>query len=215
MQDLLAQPDEADEGEEGEGDHGAALQDVRQDVLRAEHVDGEGEDGGDGAGEEGPVDPAGGERHHAQPGHGHQRVVQPELDGPAHGAQQAREHQPQRDPLRHVGRVDRREGEAVVAELAELLLAVPEPLDEALLVDELDRAGADAGVEERAVRRALAPAHPADVIVAGRLHHLLHGGGGGGAPDTRHQALDFTSHQSPVTGLPTPATSPWWPFTAL
>ena len=82
MQDLLPQPDEADEGQQGEAHHGAALQDVRQDVLRAEHVDGQGEDGGDRPREESPVDPAGGERDHPQPGNGHQRVVEPELDSP-------------------------------------------------------------------------------------------------------------------------------------
>ena len=36
-------------------------------------------------------------------------------------------------PLGHVGRVDRREGEAVAAQLAKLLLGVPQPLEEAVL----------------------------------------------------------------------------------
>ena len=65
--------------------------------------------------------------------------------------------------LWHVRRVDWSEGETIVTELTEFLLAVLEPLDETLLVDELDGAGADAGVEQRPVRRALAPAHAADV----------------------------------------------------
>ena len=58
VQDLLAQPDESDEGDEGEGDDGAALQDVRRDVLGGEDVEGQREDGGDRAGEERPVYPA-------------------------------------------------------------------------------------------------------------------------------------------------------------
>jgi hypothetical protein len=40
---------------------------------------------------------------------------------------------------------------------------VPEPLYEALLVDELDAACADAGVEQWLVRATLTPAHPAYV----------------------------------------------------
>ena len=41
--------------------------------------------------------------------------------------------------------------------------AVPEPLQKALLVYELDAAGADAGMEERSVGRTLAPTNPTDV----------------------------------------------------
>jgi len=74
--------------------------------------------------------------------------VQPELDRPADGADQAGEDEAQGDPLGHVRRVDRGEGEPVVAQLAELFLAVPEPLNKAVLVDELDGTGAYTGVEE-------------------------------------------------------------------
>ena len=51
----------------------------------------------------------------------------------------------------------------MVAELAELFLGVAEPLEEALLVDELDGARADARVEQRALRRALAAANAANI----------------------------------------------------
>jgi len=74
--------------------------------------------------------------------------VQPELDRPANGADQAGEDEAQGNSLRHVWRVDRGEGEPVVAQLAEFFLAVPEPLNKAVLVDELDGTGAYTGVEE-------------------------------------------------------------------
>ena len=51
--------------------------------------------------------------------------MKPELDGPAHGAQQAGEHEAEGNPLGHVRGVDGGEREAVVAQLAELFLAVP------------------------------------------------------------------------------------------
>ncbi len=47
----------------------------------------------------------------------------------------------------------------MVAQLAELLLGVPQPLEEALLVDVLDGPGADARVEEGTVGGGLATAH--------------------------------------------------------
>ena len=40
----------------------------------------------------------------------------------------------------------------MVAELAELLFGVSEPLEETFLVDEFDGPGADAGVEEGPIR---------------------------------------------------------------
>ena len=43
------------------------------------------------------------------------------------------------------------------------IMDVPEPLEEAVLVDELDGAGADAGVEEGPVGGPLAAAHAANV----------------------------------------------------
>ena len=49
------------------------------------------------------------------------------------------------------------------AEFAVLLLGVPKPLQQTVLVDELDGAGADAGVEQRPLERGRAPAHPAYV----------------------------------------------------
>ena len=124
MENLFPKPDQANEGQEGEGDHCTALEDVCQHIIGAEHIDGQGEDGGDWASEQGPVDPAGGERDHAQPGHRHQGVVKPELDRPDHSAEEAGHDQQHRDPLRHVRGVDGGEREPVVAELAELLLAV-------------------------------------------------------------------------------------------
>ena len=89
--------------------------------------------------------------------------MQPEADGVRHRAQKAAEDDAEGQPLRHVGRVDGREGEAVAAELAKLLLGVPQPLEEAVLVDELDGAGADAGVEEGPLGGALAPTHATNV----------------------------------------------------
>jgi hypothetical protein len=52
----------------------------------------------------------------------------------------------------------------VAAELAELLLGVPQPLHEAVLMDPLDAARADARMEERSVGGGFAPAHPTDVF---------------------------------------------------
>ena len=84
MLDLLPQPHQPYECQQHEGDHSKALLHVSQDVLRAEHVDGETQDGGDRASKEGAVDPAGCEWHHTQPSHGHQGVVHPHLKGPPH-----------------------------------------------------------------------------------------------------------------------------------
>ena len=110
--------------------------------------------------------PAGGQGHDAEPGDGDDGVVQPEADGVRHRAQEAAEDDAERQPLGHVGRVDGREGEAVAAELAELLLGVPQPLQQAVLVDELDGARADARVEEGPLGGPLAPAHAANVPAA-------------------------------------------------
>ena len=107
--------------------------------------------------------PAGGQGHDAEPGDGDDGVVQPEADGVRHRAQEAAEDDAEGQPLGHVGRVDGREGEAVAAQLAELLLGVPQPLQQAVLVDELDGAGADAGVEEGPVGSPLAATHAANV----------------------------------------------------
>merc|ERR1719234_2129980 len=102
MKNLLPQPNQADESQQGESYNGTALQDVRHDVLRAEHVDGEAEDGGDTAGEESPVDPAGGKGNNTQPGNSNQGVVKPELNRPAHGPHQPRENEAKGDPLGHI-----------------------------------------------------------------------------------------------------------------
>ena len=51
----------------------------------------------------------------------------------------------------------------MAAELAELLLGVPQPLEEAFLVDPLDGASADAGVEEGPLGSALAATHATNV----------------------------------------------------
>jgi hypothetical protein len=151
MQNLFPQPYKADESQQGEGDNGTALEDVRHDVLRAEHVDGEAEDGRHAASEESSVDPTGCEWDDPKPSNCDKGVVKPELDGPAHRAHQAGEDEAEGDPLGHVRGVDGGERESVVAQLAELFLAVPEPLDETVLVDKLDGSGADARVEERSL----------------------------------------------------------------
>ena len=70
---------------------------------------------------------------------------------PCHCIQEAGHDQQDWYPLRHVWGVDGSEREAVVAEFTEFFLAVLEPLDQTLLVDELDAARADAGVEQGAV----------------------------------------------------------------
>ena len=92
--------------------------------------------------------------------------MQPEADGVRHRAQEAAEDDAEGQPLGHVGRVDGREGEAVAAQLAELLLGVPQPLQQAVLVDKLDGARADARVEEGPLGGPLAPAHAANVPAA-------------------------------------------------
>jgi hypothetical protein len=85
------------------------------------------------------VDSAGCEEHHPS------RATK-SLNKPLHGPHQARENQQHRDPLWHVRGVIVGEGEPVVALLTELLLTVPDPLDQALPVDELD--GPSLDVEE-------------------------------------------------------------------
>ena len=82
---------------------------------------------------------------------------------PGHSTQEARHDQQDWYPLRHVWGVDGSEREAVVAEFTEFFLAIFEPLDQALLVDELDAPRADAGVEQGAVGGTFAPANSADV----------------------------------------------------
>ena len=82
---------------------------------------------------------------------------------PCHSTEEARHDQQDWYPLRHVWGVDGSEREAVVAEFAEFLLAVFEPLDQTLLVDELDAACADAGVEQGTVHCPFTPADSADV----------------------------------------------------
>ena len=82
---------------------------------------------------------------------------------PCHCTQEAGHDQQDGYPLRHVWRVDGSERETVVAEFTEFFLAVLEPLDQTLLVDELDAASADAGVEQGAVCRTFTPADSADV----------------------------------------------------
>lgn len=65
------------------------------------------------------------------------------------------------------------------AQLAVLLAGVAHPLDEALLVDPLDAARADARVEEGTVGQALRAAHPADVRAAPVVvHHCKRWKGG-------------------------------------
>lgn len=51
----------------------------------------------------------------------------------------------------------------MAAQLAELLFGVPEPLEEAVLVDPLDGPGADARVKQCTVRGALAATNAANV----------------------------------------------------
>ena len=82
---------------------------------------------------------------------------------PCHRTQEARHDQQDRYPLWHVRGVDGSEREAVVTEFTKFFLAVFEPLHQALLVDELDAPGADAGVEQGSVCSPLAPADSADI----------------------------------------------------
>jgi hypothetical protein len=51
----------------------------------------------------------------------------------------------------------------VIAKLAKLLLGISKPLKETFLVDVLDRAGADAGVEQGTIRTAFASTNPTNV----------------------------------------------------
>lgn len=67
----------------------------------------------------------------------------------------------------------------MTAQLAVLLARVAHPLREAVLVDPLDAAGADARVEERPVRLALATAHSTDIA----LRQIVHSGSGNGSRD--------------------------------
>ena len=60
-------------------------------------------------------------------------------------------------------RLTRRERKSMIAEFAEFLFRISEPLKEAFLVDVLDGAGADAGVEQGPVGGPLAAANPTDV----------------------------------------------------
>ena len=60
-------------------------------------------------------------------------------------------------------RLTRSERETVIAEFAEFLFRISEPLEETFLVDVLDGAGADAGVEQGPVGGPLATAHPTNV----------------------------------------------------
>ena len=92
MQDLFPQPDQADEGQQGQRDNSTALQDVRHDVLCAEDIDGQTEDGGDTASEESPVDSTSCEGDDAEPGNRDEGVVQPELDRPVQGEHDAQHH---------------------------------------------------------------------------------------------------------------------------
>ena len=85
------------------------------------------------------------------------------LSVPCHCAQEAGHDQQDWYPLWHVWGVDGSEREAVVAEFTEFFLAVFEPLDQTLLVNELDAACADAGVEQGTVDSALTPADSADI----------------------------------------------------
>ena len=76
---------------------------------------------------------------------------------------------------RHVGMVDGLEAVLVVAELAVFLLGVFEPLAEAVLVDVLDAASAEAWEEQRALRTSLRAADAADiraslVLIRSRRH---------------------------------------------
>jgi hypothetical protein len=60
-------------------------------------------------------------------------------------------------------KLTRCERESVIAKLAKLLLGISKPLKETFLVDVLDRAGADAGVEQGTIRTAFASTNPTNV----------------------------------------------------
>jgi hypothetical protein len=172
VQDLLPQPDQPREREQSASDHEAPLEYVRGEVLHRQQLEREGQDRVDCPREERSVDPARRQRHYSQPGYGDQGVVQPVLDGGADGREQPRRQILDGEASRHVGGVDRGEGEPVAAQLAILLARVAHPLHQALLVDPLDAARADARVEEGSVGEPLRAAHATDVGARQfRIHH--------------------------------------------
>ena len=93
MKDLFPQPDQADERQQGQSDNRTALQDVSHDVLCAEDIDRQTEDGGDTASEEGPVDSTSCEGDDPEPGHRDEGVVQPKLDRPVKGEHDVQHHE--------------------------------------------------------------------------------------------------------------------------
>lgn len=136
------------------------MEDVRRDIPRREYVQGQRQDRLQTPAEQTPIDPARRQRHESQPSHRHYGIVHPVSHRGLHGRQQAADHVGDGQPARHVRRVDGGEGEPVAAQLAVLLARVAHPLHQALLVDPLDAARADAGVEEGAVRDALRTTDP-------------------------------------------------------
>lgn len=162
---LLPQPNQPNKRKQRTHGHEAAPEHVDRDIFRREDIDRQRQQHVDRAREQKPVRSVRGQWNHAQPRDRHHAVVNPVLDRRAHRTQQAPGDVPQRKHTRHVRGVDRRKGEPVAAQLAVLLPRVAHPLHQAVLVDPLDAARADARMEERPVGLGLAAAHPADVAL--------------------------------------------------
>uniref|UniRef100_A0A0K2V9F6 Uncharacterized protein n=1 Tax=Lepeophtheirus salmonis TaxID=72036 RepID=A0A0K2V9F6_LEPSM len=98
--------------------------------------------------------------------------MDPHFEDTGQSGAESGEEDPHWKALGHVRRVNGREGEAMVAQLAYLLLRILEPLQQTLLVDKLDRSCTNTRVEQGTLRSTLTTAHTAQIPRRTRL--VLH-----------------------------------------